>query len=516
VRTFWLWATTNIWGRYLGAATLAVIAVVIKVHLTTFDPSSVPTYFLAITIASCYGGRGPGLLASAIVSLSHLYYIIPPADSFAIQSTAAALEFSLFAVGTFIVSSIAASLYEAKTRLKQANKEVLEYARHRLQFVANVTHEIRTPLNAIVGLSRLLREGAAEFGSEKTELALQVSDASQILLNQVNDILDYAKLESGHFTIQQQNFSLREKIVEAIDLVRPLTKDRKIQFQLQIDPTLPDILVGDAGRILQILWNFLSNAAKFTTAGSIAVGAESLAQKDSAWTIRISVKDTGPGIPEAELEQIFLPFIQSHSTSNRGFGGTGLGLSISKKLALLMEGTVGASSQLGRGSIFWLDLTLPTPTLAVLSETQRAKAQIDQPLLKPEVTRPGKILCVDDNELNLLVIRKFAEKLGYAIDVAENGQQAVDLCTKHSYQVVLMDCQIPILDGYAAAQAIRRISDPVLNSVPILATTAFASPETQRLCTISGMNDFISKPIDFDELAVKLHRWSTAPTSALS
>ncbi len=506
--------------KYGLAVVVSIFSVGLHVKIHGTNLNALPTFFLALTISSCYGGWGPGLLASAILSTANLFYFIPPDDSFAIQSTEALVDFVLFSVGSLLISSITSSLYASRESLRRANKEVLEYARQKLYFVSNVTHEIRTPLNAIVGLSRILAESKND-STDHYFLIQKIQDASEILLNQVNDILDYSKLESGKFEITKTVFNLSTQVRRSVDLVKPLAKNKKLQLILNVDPELSESLVGDANRILQILWNLLSNAIKFTSHGNILISAKKVHDFGKEVSVRFEVTDSGIGISKEDQEKIFLPFIQAGVSAERNFGGTGLGLSICKKLVKIMGGQIGVISEKDQGSTFWFTLQLQKTDLPAAGQRYfKMEASGLDEMKSPYIFTPAqqglgsKILAVDDNEINLLVMQKFADKLGYAIDVAETGTEAIDLCAKNKYVTVLMDCQIPKINGFAATRAIRSFSNAEFSTVPIIATTAYTSKEVREQCRLAGMDDYMAKPIDFDEFAAKLKFWSENRSSA--
>jgi PAS domain S-box-containing protein len=395
---------------------------------------------------------------------------------------------------------------ERTEELRQARDAAESASRAKSEFVANMSHEIRTPLNAIVGLTHLLRKGNAD--SRQSRKLDQIVDASQHLLAVINDILDFSKIESGKLALEIGDFVIDRMVDNVVSMIGPRARAKGLEIVVE-KTELPEVVTGDAMRLAQALLNYLSNAVKFTAQGRIVVRLSQVEASATDILLRIEVSDTGIGIAPENAARLFSAFEQAESSTTRRFGGTGLGLAITRRLAGMMGGDVGVSSTPGQGSTFWLTARLGRSqrTVAELVATQ-AEGQ--------ERSFPGsRILLAEDNAINREIAVEILGEAGIAVDVAVDGREAVDKVRSHAYDAILMDVQMPEMDGLAATRAIRRLPDG--EKIPILAMTANAFEDDREACLAAGMDDFIGKPVEpdvlFDILGLWLHG---APVSGMT
>jgi signal transduction histidine kinase/DNA-binding NarL/FixJ family response regulator len=350
-------------------------------------------------------------------------------------------------------------------------------------FLATMSHEIRTPLNAIIGMADVLRLSDLDAGQTK-QLGI-IRQAGDVLLDVINDILDYSKLEAGAVTIERASTSLPD----IIDSVRAIMESRAAAASLGFEMVAPAVAVTvDAARLRQVLLNLVGNAIKFTRHGSVSVTATLQGE-----LLRIEVCDTGPGIAEDQFDRLFRDFSQLDSSSTRAFGGTGLGLAICRRLTEAMGGTIGVNSVVGTGSTFWIELPASPATLLPLAPSVAPPAQPTAAEPGPE----GTVLVVDDNDINRQVAGALLRSLGWQVECAKNGAEAVELMAGSRYDLVLMDMQMPVLDGLAATRVIRESGD----STMIVGLTANAFQSDRDACLEAGMDDHLAKPVTREKLA---------------
>lgn len=387
----------------------------------------------------------------------------------------------------------------AQAQLAQARDEAMEASRLKSEFLATMSHEIRTPLNGVIGLNDLLLR--TRLDAEQTRLVTGLQVSSRALLGLINNILDFSKIEAGRLELESVAFVVAPLMDEVVAVVAESARRKGVELTVTCAEDLPEALSGDPTRIAQVVTNLVANAVKFTAEGSVAVEVGGEPVSEGTWLLRVAVRDTGVGISEAELAQIFEPFIQADSSTTRLYGGTGLGLAISHELASAMGGEITHAPNPGGGSIF--TLTAPLDHASAEDVPQPVTGPARGPLHPPP--DKGSVLVVEDNPVNQLVATGMLTALGYDVVTAEDGQRGVDAAARGGFVAVLMDVQMPVLDGYAATRAIRAAETGT--RVPVIAMTAAAVEGIRERCLEAGMDDFLTKPIDVERLSTTLERW---------
>ena len=390
---------------------------------------------------------------------------------------------------------------DMERELGQAKQETESASHAKTQFLSMMSHEIRTPLNSVIGLTHIMEQEDTLESYRENIGTLRICAQNLNLL--INDILDFNKIDSGKLILEQVAFDVMQVITDIGRALEVNARERGNDLLVNIAPNVPNYLVGDPLRLGQILTNLVSNACKFTHHGRVAISCECIAQENEIATLRFIVKDTGIGIAKDKQALIFEEFTQADSHTTRRYGGTGLGLVITTRLLKLWHSKIDLVSDLGKGSSFAFDLMLP---IAKESRTGVASKAVHH-----FANLNGlRILLVEDYSLNIVVAKKLLEMWGGKVWVAENGQIAVDMCEVHSFDAILMDIQMPVMDGYTAARLIHA-KHP---KIPILALTASASLENQDLAFESGMCDYVTKPINPMDLNAKLIQHCQSTSSA--
>jgi PAS domain S-box-containing protein len=384
----------------------------------------------------------------------------------------------------------------AEDHLIKAKESAEAAVRSKSDFLANMSHEIRTPLNAVLGLTGLLLN--SDLTAQERNYVETVRSSGNTLLSVINDILDYSKIEGGKMELESQPFHLRECIAVAVDLVKAAADQKGLVMKYELDQSIPEYFKGDVTRLRQVLVNLLGNAVKFTHDGTIEIsvaGTPIAAKVGKQYELHFSISDTGIGIPEEKLDRLFQSFSQVDSTTTRKYGGTGLGLAISRKLVELMAGEIWVVSKPGLGSTF--HFTIQVEEAEMILNPADPGVMRPREAGNPKTVRPLRILLAEDNAVNQMVAIQMLKRLGYSADVAGNGLEVLQALERQPYDVVLMDVQMPEMDGLVAAQEIRKLWP---KGPRIIAITAYALKGDRERCLAAGMDDYISKPIVIEEL----------------
>lgn len=394
------------------------------------------------------------------------------------------------------------------SELAKQKDEAEEASRAKSAFLATMSHDIRTPVSGVIGLSDLLQE--TELTAEQREYLDLICRSGESLLGLINDILDFSKIEAGKLELEALNFDLSTVVKDTVALFAHRTADSDVTLEYRCDPAIPERLYGDPGRLGQILNNLVGNAIKFTKEGEIVVNADLRAEQDNFVTILFEVRDSGIGIPRERQEAVFSPYTQAEGSTTRKYGGTGLGLAICKQLAELMGGEIGVNSEEGKGSTFWFTARFVKQNSGTQcsGEGQLIQTEVTSDVAAPHSVSLKRILLAEDNPINQKIAVKTLNMLGYSVDVVANGLEAVRALELTDYDLVLMDCMMPVMNGFQATSVIRDADTTVLNhDVPIIAMTANAIKGDREKCLDAGMNDYLAKPVKKDVIAVILHKW---------
>ena len=409
-----------------------------------------------------------------------------------------------------------AGLAAERDKLSSARESALESLRVKSEFLANMSHEVRTPMNGILGMTELLLDTRLEGDQRQFADAIRTSAVN--LLEILNDILDFSKIEAGKLEIVAEDFELRGVLDEVVRIFDGNAKRKGVGLAYEIDAALPRLVRADAGRLRQILMNLVGNAVKFTDAGRVDVTVRVVARGERSLRLRFEISDTGIGIPEELQSRLFRAFSQCDGSMTRKYGGTGLGLAICRQLVDLMEGEIGVRSRANSGSTFWFELGFQVPTAVALAPADAPDAtetRAPLPCRSPAQPNPpakadseaSLVLLAEDNSVNRRITEHMLEKLGYRVRVAANGLEALEILERESVACVLMDCQMPEMDGFEATRLLRLRERGNERRRPVVALTAHAMQGDRDKCLGAGMDDYLTKPFTFEQLALAVGRW---------
>jgi signal transduction histidine kinase/ActR/RegA family two-component response regulator len=450
---------------------------------------------IAMLVSMLVSERLQRLISGPIVNLAEAAKTVAAEQTYSVR---------VHGQGRDEVGQLVDAFNEMLDEVEKREQALIGASRAKSDFLANMSHELRTPLNGVIGMTSLLAD--AQLGEEERNLVSYIETSADHLMKVINDILDFSKIEAGMMVIEKISFDLHRTMEEIGIISGSLARAKGLNLEIEVDQDIPASVVGDVVRLRQVLLNLVSNAIKFTSEGTVRVTVAPASGRKGAESLRFSVKDSGIGIPPEKQAAVFENFTQADSSTTRSFGGTGLGLAICKQLVELMGGKIGLESESGHGSEFWFVLAMAGATETTRQNQVETGPQAAVPVEKAQPAAGCRILLAEDNPINQVFAGKLLKMMGAEVEVADNGEEAVAMVQEREFDLVFMDCQMPVMDGYQATGKIRALGGRFAD-LPIIALTAFAMAEDRNNCLAAGMDDYVTKPVDRAAIAAAIGRW---------